>query len=104
MASSKKKPFFDEAAKFNWKLDANAGLKQKPDEFARPYTKQSEKEYRGKLLLLFWEEANNDEKTSLALDNDVCAYDTFDLLWAGNERRGCFPVANGYERRGIRRG
>ena len=46
---------FDEAAKFNWKLDTNVELRQKLDELAKQYKNLSEKEYRRKLLLLFRE-------------------------------------------------
>ena len=46
---------FDEAAKFNWKLDTNAELRQKLDELAKQYKNLSEKEYRRKLLMLFRE-------------------------------------------------
>ena len=46
---------FEDAAKFNWELDTNVELRQKLDELAKQYTNLSEKEYRGKLLLLFRE-------------------------------------------------
>ena len=59
----KKTLSFEEAAKFNWELDTNAGLRQKLDELAKQYTHLSEKEYRRKLLLLFRE-------NGLVIDSD----------------------------------